>query len=137
MQYEYETDCDEVNDRIAELTAELKGLLDNEADAIRPHEAALAAEVGLRFADLSGDLAGDEFLDDASNYLAQPSNANFIEDLSDKAIANLLLKMPITKEPGNPEAGVNKRLALEAAEALGPDWAQSLYRFAVLVTKLA
>jgi hypothetical protein len=32
---------------------------------------------------------------------------------------------------------LDKRLAIDVAETLGPDHAQTLYKFAVLVTKLA
>lgn len=50
------------------------------------------------------------------------------------ALAEFMLQLPWgdaeTERP-------NKRLALEVAETFGPDWAQVLYRFAVLVTKLA
>lgn len=50
------------------------------------------------------------------------------------ALAAMLLQFPFgdveTERP-------NRQLALEAADVLGPDYAQLLYRFAVLVTKLA
>lgn len=127
---------DQVNDRIAELALELTTLLNEKADFVRPHEAGLLAAVGLMAADASADNAGDMFLHPVSSYLEQFSNGHFVEHLSDKAAAGILLNLQTTAEPGLPESGVNKRLALEAAERIGPDWAQALYRFAVLVTKL-
>jgi len=54
--------------------------------------------------------------------------------LSPEAMAQHLLQLPFTSDCFNT---MNKRLALETAEAFGPDHAQGLYRFAVLVTKLA
>lgn len=128
---------DEVNDRIADLVRELTNILHDQGGFVRPHEAALLAAVGLVAADASADNAGDMFLHPVSSYLEQFSNGHFVEHLSDKAAAGILLNLQITAEPGLPESGVNKRLALEAAERIGPDWAQALYHFAVLVTKLA
>lgn len=128
---------DEVNNRIADLTRELTNILHDQGGFVRPHEAGLLASVGLAYADASADNAGAMFLDPASSYLASPGNGHFVESLSNEAAANILLHMQITAKPGLPESGVNKRLALEVAERLGPDWAQALYHFAVLVTKLA
>lgn len=58
----------------------------------------------------------------------------FITQLSNENIAKLLLQMHFgdifTEKP-------NKRLAVEVSEQFGPEWAQVLYHFAVLVTKLA
>jgi len=128
---------DEVNNRIADLARELTNILHDQGGFVRPHEAGLLAAVGMAYADVSADNAGALFLDTANSYLASPDNGHFVECLSHEAAANILLHMQITAEPGFPESGVNKRLALEAAERLGPDWAQALYHFSVLVTKLA
>lgn len=128
---------DQVNDRICVLVEELTNILHGQADYVRPLEAGLVAGIGIEYADASADMAGDAFLDPVSSLLEKIDNGHFVEHLSDKAVAGILLNLQITAEPGLSESGVNKRLALEAAERLGPDWAQALYRFAVLVTKLA
>lgn len=64
----------------------------------------------------------------AEEYLGQLHSA------PNSALAAMLLQFPFgdveTERP-------NRQLALEAADVLGPDYAQLLYRFAVLVTKLA
>lgn len=128
---------DEVNNRIAELAGELTNILHDQGGFVRPYEAGVVAAVGIAYADASADIGGDAFLHNVSSYLEQFSNGHFVEHLSDKAAAGVLLNLQISAEPGLPESGVNKRLALETAERLGPDWAQALYHFAVLVTKLA
>lgn len=58
------------------------------------------------------------------------------ESASPEIMAAMLLQIPIT-ENHDPEAKLNKKLALAVADTFGPDWAQAFYRFAVLVTKLA
>lgn len=128
---------DALNNRICVLVEELTNILHNQGEHVRPLEAWLVAEIGLAYADASADNAGDTFLHPVSSYLEKIDHGHFVEHLSDKAAAGILLNLQITKEPGLPESGVNKRLALETAERLGPDWAQALYHFAVLVTKLA
>lgn len=128
---------DQVNDRIADIVQELTNILHDQGGFVRPHEAALLAAVGFAAADASAHMAGDIFLHPLSSYLEKIDNGHFVEHLSEKAAAGVLLNMQITAKPGLPESGVNKRLALEAAERLGPDWAQALYHFSVLVTKLA
>ena len=139
MQNHIETEerGDQINDRIAAIALELTELLHETGDYIRPHEAGLVAGIGMAYADLSADNAGDLFLDPVSSLLEKPDHGAFFEHLSDKAAATVLLNLRLTTELGNHESGVNKRLALETAERLGPDWAQALYHFAVLVTKLA
>ena len=56
----------------------------------------------------------------------------FVERLDNEALGQLLLQFPFTEGDERP----NRKLALEVADILGPDYAQDLYRFAVLVTKL-
>lgn len=58
--------------------------------------------------------------------------------LPDRFIGQLLIALPIIDCPGNadPDGPLDKRLALSVAEALGPDWSQAWYRFAVAVTKM-
>ena len=60
----------------------------------------------------------------------------FAERLSDASIGQLLLQLPFTEVVGDPESRSARYLAVEVADALGPDHAQALYHFAVLVTKL-
>ena len=59
-----------------------------------------------------------------------------VESLTDKTRAQIMLKMPWT-QMHNPDGPLDKHFAVEVAETLGPDWAQALYRFAVLTTKVA
>lgn len=42
----------------------------------------------------------------------------------------------LVEDETNPASPLNRQLALEISEALGPDWCQTLYRFAVLCTKM-
>ena len=137
MQNHIETEerGDQINDRIAAIALELTELLHETGDYIRPHEAGLVAGIGMAYADLSADNAGDTFLGPVSTYLTG-ENGTFVDDLTPEAVATIILNLPITKERGPHEAVVNKRLALETADRIGPDQAQALYRFAVLVTKL-
>lgn len=128
---------DALNNRICVLVEELTNILHGQAVHVRPLEAGLVAGIGIEYADASAYLCGEMFLHPVSSLLEKIDHGHFVEHLSDKAAAGVLLNLQITAEPGLPESGVNKRLALEAAERLGPDWAQALYRFAVLVTKLA
>jgi hypothetical protein len=65
----------------------------------------------------------------------EPIFDGFRSEIEPEALAMFLLK---AVRWGDVETATpNKRLALEVAEAFGPDWAQVLYHFAVLVTKLA
>lgn len=57
-----------------------------------------------------------------------------VDHLTDEAFGELLLQL--IGRDGDLPADL-KATALAVAEILGPDHAQSLYRFAVLVTKLA
>ena len=57
-------------------------------------------------------------------------------NLPKEAIAQLIMQS-FHMEPDGNFTRHEKGLALEFAETLGPDYAQRLYRFAVLVTKLA
>ena len=63
--------------------------------------------------------------------------AQCVEKLSNEALGQLLLQFPLTESPVDTEGRPNRQLALEVADIIGPDHAQALYRFAVLVTKLA
>ena len=79
---------------------------------------------------LGGLIAGmeeSEFLD--PDYVYEYLNGK----LSNEAFANLILQRFSPIEAAKSE----KQMALDVAEVLGPDWAQRLYRFTVLVTKLA
>ena len=73
-----------------------------------------------------GDVDSHEFFDTLFSRMNAPT------------IGNCILQMPLAANPMEARtANVNKTLALEVAEVLGPDHAQTLYHFAVLVTKLA
>lgn len=61
--------------------------------------------------------------------------AGFVRAMPEEMLARLLLQFPLTD--GLDTGRVNRKLALAVAEEFGPDWAQTLYRFSVLVTKLA
>ena len=68
----------------------------------------------------------------------QPGDmAEFVRELSPEVLADFMLQIQVTVEPGDPEELVNKKLAVEVADMLGPDWAQAWYHFIVLVTKVA
>lgn len=125
---------DQINKRVEELATELRTAIASHADSIRPHEAALVAEAGLAYAALSHDLAGLAYFTGLSAALVE--DAAWIESLSHPALANIFLNLPLTTD-ADPDGPLDKRLALEVAEAIGPDHAQKLYRFAVLVTKIA
>jgi hypothetical protein len=57
--------------------------------------------------------------------------------LSDEAVGNLLLQLIGPEVDQDRFSRQGKEMAMTVAEILGPDHAQSLYRFAVLVTRLA
>ena len=63
--------------------------------------------------------------------------AGFLWAMPEIMRARMLLNFPLTEGPGHAEGRVNRKLALAIADELGPDWAQTLYRLSVLVTKLA
>lgn len=52
----------------------------------------------------------------------------------DKVVAQLLMNLFDTDELLNPE---ERQMALNMAHHMGPDWAQQVYRFSVLLVKLA
>ena len=138
-----ETRTEQVNEALAKLTADAKEVL-AEAGHIRPHEAAEMAMVGLEYLELAFSLAGDQPFDtDRMQKLFGGFDNedwdSFTTFLTDKALARLILQIPITEGPGNadPDAAIRKHFAVDVADEIGPDWAQALYRFAVLVTKLA
>ena len=127
-----------VNDRIAELTAELNEIVNCYPEHIRPHEAGQVFDAAIAYGNLSADCAGDKCLIDASATVAadKGEGAEWVAHLSAPAIGSIILTLPITAA-GDPEAALDRHLAVDVADTIGPDWAQALYRFAVLVTKLA
>lgn len=127
---------DQVNASLVADHRQLSAILNKDSEHVRPYEAGLIAEAGLRFAAISHDCAGRDFLTGASRALEEEGGAAFIEGLSPAAIGAIILNLPLTRN-GDPDGPIDKHLAVEVAEALGPDWAQALYRFTVLVTKLA
>lgn len=61
--------------------------------------------------------------------------AGFVQAMPEEMLARLLINFPLAE--GRDTGRVNRKLALAVADELGPDWAQTLYRLSVLVTKLA
>jgi hypothetical protein len=59
------------------------------------------------------------------------------DHLSDEAVGHLLLQLIGPEVDRERMSRHGKEMAMTVAEILGPDHAQSLYRFAVLVTRLA
>jgi hypothetical protein len=59
------------------------------------------------------------------------------DHLSDEAVGNLLLQLIGPEVDRERMSRRGKTMAMTVAEVLGPDHAQALYRFAVLVTRLA
>lgn len=51
-------------------------------------------------------------------------------------LGQLLLKFPLTQD-GLDTGSLDRHLAVDVADAIGPDWGQTWYRFICLVTKLA
>lgn len=82
---------DTVNARLIALVKELNAVLDTQYEYIRPYEAALVAEIGISYAKLSHDLAGDEFMAGVSRVVA--SEADFVKSLSAEAIAASLKQL--------------------------------------------
>lgn len=74
-------------------------------------------------------MSSPEFEDVRENFLPREDMFAYFLNVPEihKLCAGLLLQMPLD----------DKHLAVDVAEELGPDNAQALYRFAVLVTKLA
>jgi len=79
----------------------------------------------------------------ADNTTMPEVTIEFFDDVArlmpNKMIAQMLLHLPIIDGAGNndPDGRLDRHLAVDVAETLGPDWAQAWYRFIVLVTKLA
>jgi hypothetical protein len=74
-----------------------------------------------------------------SNLLADKDEGEYLSTfshhVSGELIGQLILQLPLTIM--GDYGKLDKRLAIDVAETLGPDHAQTLYKFAVLVTKLA
>lgn len=70
--------------------------------------------------------------------VATPANIGAVIDLlSLEAKARIMLQMPWTSSPGDPDALPNLAFAGHVAQELGPDHCQALYHFAVRCTKIA
>ena len=117
---------DKVNQRLVEAVETICSILKDEAEYVRPSEAGQVVRAFVPTLNLATDLDPD-FLKEALFRL---------RSLTDKAIGELLLAIPITQEGGHFDE-INQHLAVDVARVLGPDHAQAWYRFAVLVTKLA
>jgi len=127
---------EKVNARLEAIASELDEILTEYSAHVRPHEAAKVAGQGISFAEISHESAGETFVMPELGYQILQDNACWVESIGPNAMGQLLLNMPIT-EMCDPETPLDKHLAVEIANELGPDWAQAWYRFIVLVTKLA
>jgi hypothetical protein len=133
---------------ILTLLLETKMTYDKMTDALTLFNAACIAmeKVDLElFAQLTPDGAATvhesmECLGRAfSNLLADKDEGEYLNTfshhVSEELIGQLILQLPLTIMGDDDK--LDKRLAIDVAETLGPDHAQTLYKFAVLVTKLA
>jgi len=124
-----------VNERLAAIARELRTIFADYGEYVRPHEAGMVATQGHHAAITCHELAGPMHLVELSqNVKIDPPT--YMESLSNEAIGQIVLNLPMT-ENGDPDSPIDGHLAVDVAKELGPDWAQALYRFAVLVTKLA
>jgi hypothetical protein len=131
-----------VCDKLDAAAADILTALEEYADCVRPYNAWEVAVLGLRMFTLGAGLAEPN---EAQRKAMREELAAWDEEewsefaglLPRSAIGQLLLQLPITEEPFNDTSQLDKHLAVDVAEALGPDWAQAWYRFIVLVTKLA
>jgi len=104
------------------LAVALTTLCKEYPELVRPHTAECALEAAL----LTLDAA--EGLDDPAEFYVPA------QELTGRQIGHLLMQ---GLQNGDKLTHDDKQRALDAAEVMGPEWAQVLYRFAVLVTKLA
>lgn len=122
-----EAETDATNEELVAAINTIDRLVTTKEAHIRPFDAARLIPVFAKTMSLVADLdttAISEMMDHARH------------DWSNEAIGELLLGLPLC-EMDDPEASLDRHLAVDVAAALGPDWAQAWYRFVVLVTKLA
>lgn len=129
-----ETETDKVNEVIARATATLTDVVENHSGDVRPHEAEQVLDVAMDYAVLVASANGPENVaEHLSDLLSDPENCDIIRALSPAAIGNVLMQALDKGCDGE----IDKHLAVDVSSIIGPDHAQTLYRFAVLVTKLA
>lgn len=110
-------------DYIQEMATSLESIIDNYPESVRPYVQVLTLNAAL----MAMDMMPEHISETGADSLLRSEHMS-------PTVAALFSELPIgdvTTEK------LNKRFALEVAEVVGPDWAQVLYRFAVLVTKLA
>ena len=116
-----EADLD-LSDEIQSKAEELLSLVRRDPDCITPYTVTMAAETFVAVCDVSDGL--DEW----------SAMVHGLRELDHTAFAQILMeKLSVQTELTK----ADKMLALNVATHMGPDWAQKLYRFSVLVTKLA
>lgn len=135
-----------VNDRIMAAVRELQTAMSEFADHVRPLEAQEALRTGLEFGAFLPGLVDDLFHTPEQEFAAigfmtelasSPDlMVQFLRLLPAPVLGAMLLQFPLTPD-GDDTGPLDRHLAVDVAEVLGPDWAQTWYRFAVLVTKLA
>lgn len=115
--------CDEINARLESHIKAINGLLES-AEYLRPYELSQLIGAFIKALSLVVDL-DPEFV--------RTALADNRDEWSEEAIGELLLGLPITERGEK----LDRHLAVEVADVLGPDNAQAWYHFIVLVTKLA
>lgn len=126
---------DTIDDSMDRCITDLINFLEEQPEQISPRDAGKIAALGLEYGQLADEGSGDIHLEPFFELLAH--NPVLFRHITNEAFGQLLFQLPVTEEEGNPDSKINKKAALDVAEALGPDWAQAWYRFIVLVTKLA
>jgi hypothetical protein len=133
---------DEVNEWLDLATSITRRIVAEYPDRIRPHEAARAFAAGFLIGDFTqgdreqtGDIMAPILVENTAEPNFFTGSTSAVKNLPNELLADILLQLPLT-EGDDPDGRVDRALALTVADHIGPDWAQSLYRFAVLVTKL-
>ncbi len=116
---------DKINQSLIDAVETICSILKTHQDHVRPFEAAQVVRAFVPAINLATDLDPDFIREELVN----------LGSLTGDALGELLLAMPIM-EPTSNEL-LDMHLAVDVANALGPDHAQNWYRFIVLVTKLA
>ena len=112
-----------INARLVEAVETICSILETEADHVRPFVAAQVVRAFVPALNLATDLDPEFLGEELTN----------LRSLTGEAFGQLLLGMPIEEMLSH---NIDQHLAVDVANALGPDHAQNWYRFIVLVTKL-
>ena len=116
---------DKINQSLIDAVETICSILETHPGHVRPFEVAQVVRAFVPAINLASDLDPNFLREELVN----------LGSLTGDAIGELLLAMPIV-EPTSNEL-LDQHLAVDVANALGPDHAQNWYRFIVLVTKLA